>query len=114
MRWLPERSAATGTLPATRIGGAVINSGRLAGPGSTINLGQLWIRRLRPLGTTFSDRRLEELADACASSRPASLPPSRRRIGPVVNLVVGVEDATQAADYMRRQQAVSKIVVHMP
>ena len=113
MRWLPERSAATGTLPATRIGGAVINSGRRAGPGSTINLGQLLIRRLRPLGTTFSDRRLEELADACASSRPASLPPSRWRIRPIVNLVVGVEDTTQAADHMCRQQAASKIV-HMP
>jgi hypothetical protein len=32
----------------------------------------------------------------------------------VGRLVVGVEDATQAADYMGRQQAVGKIVVHMP
>jgi hypothetical protein len=49
----------------TRIGGTVINSGRLAGPESTINLDQLSIRRLRPPGTTFSDRRLEEqYADA--------------------------------------------------
>jgi hypothetical protein len=63
---------------------------------------------------TFSDRSLEELADACASSRPASLPPSRRRIRPVINLVVGSEDAKQAVAYMRRQQATGKIVVHTP
>ena len=29
MRWLPERSAATGTLPASRIGGAVIRHGNV-------------------------------------------------------------------------------------
>ncbi len=37
-----------------------------------------------------------------------------RRIRPVVNLVVGLEDAKQAADHMRRQQAAGKIVVRVP
>ncbi len=67
-----------------------------------------------PKGTTFSDRSLEDFADACASSRLASLPPSRTRIGPVVGLVLGLENATQAADRIRRQQAAGTIVAHLP
>jgi len=57
---------------------------------------------------------LEELA-ADPPSFPASLPPSRTAASvPVVNLVLGLEDAKRAARYMRRQQAVGKIAVHMP
>jgi NADPH:quinone reductase-like Zn-dependent oxidoreductase len=50
-------------------------------------------------------------------ARPRARHPWRRRglrIRPVVNLVFGLEDAQQAAGYMRRQQAVGKIVAHRP
>ncbi|MGY4979337.1 quinone oxidoreductase family protein [Streptomyces sp. 900105755] len=55
------------TCLATRIGGTVVNVGRLAGPESTIALSQLTFHRLRILGTTFSVRTPDELAEACAA-----------------------------------------------
>ena len=39
------------TLPATRIGGTIVNIGRLGGPAATIDLNQLSFRRLRLQGT---------------------------------------------------------------
>ena len=61
-------------LPATRIGGMIINIGRLAGPESTINLDQLSFRRLRVRGTTFSVRTPEERAEVYAALVPDVLP----------------------------------------
>ncbi|HEY0225717.1 MAG TPA: zinc-binding dehydrogenase, partial [Mycobacterium sp.] len=49
------------TFMATRLGGTVVNIGRLAGPQSTIDLNALSFRRLRVLGTTFSVRTPDEL-----------------------------------------------------
>jgi NADPH:quinone reductase-like Zn-dependent oxidoreductase len=61
-------------LPATRIGGMIVNIGRLAGPQSTINLDQLSFRRLRVRGTTFSVPTPEEHGEVCAALVPEVLP----------------------------------------
>src|SRR5262249_6724707 len=74
------------TLAATRVGGTIINIGRLAGPQSTIDLNQLSFRRLRLQGTTFSVRTPDELAEVCAALVPAVLPAiADGRIRPVVD-----------------------------
>jgi NADPH:quinone reductase-like Zn-dependent oxidoreductase len=65
--------------------------------------------RQRPYGC-----HLEELADACASLVPGFLAAvADGRIRPVVNLVLGLEDAKRRR-ITRGQQAVGKIAVPMP
>ncbi len=102
------------TLPATRIGGTVINIGRLAGPESTIDLNQLSFRRLRLQGTTFSVRTPDELADVCAALVPEVLPAvADGRIRPVVDRVFAFDDALSAAKYLRSYDAIGKVVLEM-
>ncbi|MCX5088352.1 zinc-binding dehydrogenase [Streptomyces sp. NBC_00365] len=103
------------TFLATRIGGTVVNVGRLAGAESTINLDQLAFRRLRVLGTTFSVRTPDELADVCVALVPDVVPAvAEGRVRPVVDRVFAFDDAKAAADHMRSDQAVGKIVLTLP
>lgn len=102
------------TLPATRVRGTIVNIGRLAGPEATIDLNQLAFRRLRMLGTTFSVRTPDELADVCAALVPEVLPAvADGRIRPVVDRVFAFDDALKAAEYLRSNQAVGKVVLEM-
>jgi NADPH:quinone reductase len=102
------------TLPATRIGGTIINIGRLAGPRSTIDLNQLSFRRLRLLGTTFSVRTADELADVCAALVPEVLPAvADGRIRAVVDRVFAFDDALSAAKYLSTYDAIGKVVLEM-
>jgi NADPH:quinone reductase len=99
---------------ATRVGGTLVNIGRLGGPESTIDLNALSFRRLRVLGTTFSVRTPDELAAVCAAVRPEVMPAvADGRIRPVVDRVFAFDDAKKAADYLRGNQAVGKIVLRM-
>ena len=100
------------TFAATRLGGTVINIGRLGGPESAIDLNLLSFRRLRILGTTFSVRTPDELASVCAALKPEVLPAvADGRIRPVVDRVFAFDEAVKAADYLRTNQAVGKIVL---
>ena len=101
-------------LGATRVGGTVVNIGRLGGPESTIDLNTLSFRRLRVFGTTFSVRTPDELAAVCAAVRPQVMPAvADGRIRPVVDRVFDLADAKKAADYLRTNQAVGKLVLRM-
>ena len=87
------------TLGATRVGGTVVNIGRLGGQESTIDLNQLSFRRLRLLGTTFSVRTPDELADLCAALVPDVLSAvAESRIRAIVDRVFAFDDALKAAD----------------
>lgn len=102
------------TFPATRLGGTIINIGRLAGPQSTIDLNALAFRRLRVLGTTFSVRTPDELAAVCSALKPEILPAvAAGLIRPVIDRVFDFGDALEAADYLRSNAAVGKIVLEM-
>ncbi|MEU4227776.1 zinc-binding dehydrogenase [Nonomuraea sp. NPDC026600] len=99
------------TFRAARIGGTIVNIGRLAGAESTIDLNDLAFRRLRVLGTTFSVRTPDELADVCAALVPDVVPAvADGRIRPVVDRVFPLDDAPAAIAYMRSYQAVGKVV----
>jgi NADPH2:quinone reductase len=99
---------------ATRVGGTVINIGRLGGALSTIDLNALSFRRLRVWGTTFSVRTPDELAAVCAALRLQVLPAvADGRIRAVVDRVFSFDDAHKAADYLRNNQAVGKVVLQM-
>ena len=102
------------TLGITRIGGTIVNIGRLGGPTATLDLNQLSFRRLRLLGTTFSVRTPDELADVCAALAPDVLPAvAEGRIRPVVDRVFAFDDAHKAADHLRSNQAIGKVVLEM-
>ena len=102
------------TLGATRIGGTIVNIGRLGGPQATIDLNQLSFRRLRLLGTTFSVRTPDELADVCAALVPDVLSAvADGRIRPVVDRVFTFDDALKAADCLRSNQAIGKVVLEL-
>jgi NADPH:quinone reductase-like Zn-dependent oxidoreductase len=59
---------------ATRIGGTIVNIGRLAGPQCTINLDQLSFRRLNVRGTTFSVRAPRSARTCARRSSPRFCP----------------------------------------
>jgi NADPH:quinone reductase len=102
-------------LPATRVRGTIVNVGRLAGPRTTVDLDQLAFRRLRVQGTTFSIRSAEERADVYAAVTHAALPTvADGRVRPVVDTVVPFAEAQRAADRMRSNEAIGKIVLEMP
>ena len=102
-------------LPATRIGGTIVNIGRLAGPSCTINLDQLAFRRLHVRGTTFSVRSAEERGEVCAALVPDVLPAvADGRIKPIIDRVFPFAEAQSAADRMRSNQAAGKLVLTLP
>ena len=99
---------------ATRIGGTIVNIGRLAGPHCTINLDQLSFRRLNVRGTTFSVRSAEERAEVCAALIPEVLPAvAAGRLKPVIDTVFRFEEAQRAAERMRSNEAVGKLVLEL-
>jgi NADPH2:quinone reductase len=74
----------------------------------------LSFRRLRLQGTTFSVRTPDELAEVCAALVPEVLPAvAGGRIRPVVDRVFAFDDAVKAADYLRSNEAIGKIVLEM-
>lgn len=103
-----------GCLPAVKHNGTIINIGRLAGATSAINVDTLSFRRITLRGTTFSIRTADERAAVSAAVREQVLPEvAAGTIAPVVDRVFRFEDAAQAADYMRTNQAAGKIVLEL-
>lgn len=102
-----------GQLPsATRVQGTIVNIGRLAGAATTLDLDQVAFRRLRILGTTFSVRTTEERAAVAAALIPEVIPAvADGRIRPVVDTVIPFDRAQEAADRLRANQVVGKLVL---
>lgn len=103
------------TFAATRVGGTVVNVGRLAGAESTVSLDQLAFRRLRVIGTTFSVRTPDELAGVCAALAADVVPAvADGRVRAVVDSVFALDCAKEAADRLRSGVGVGKIVLELP
>jgi NADPH:quinone reductase-like Zn-dependent oxidoreductase len=102
-------------LRVTRVQGTIINIGRLAGRHTSVDLDLLAFRRLRVLGTTFSIRTADERA-AVANALTAEVLPAvaAGRIRPIVDQVVAFDDAKRAAEVLRANQAVGKVVLQFP
>lgn len=102
-------------LAATRVQGTIVNIGRLAGPKATIDLDQLAFKRLRLQGTTFSIRTNEERGEVAAALVAHVLPAvAAGRIRPVVDRVFPLDQAQEAADLLRANAVVGKLVLSMP
>lgn len=101
-------------IPAVRHNGTIINVGRLAGATATINVDDLSFRRVTLRGTTFSIRTADERAAVNAAVRAQVLPQvAAGGIVPLVDRVFALEEAAQAADYMRSNAAAGKIVLDL-
>jgi NADPH:quinone reductase-like Zn-dependent oxidoreductase len=102
-------------LAATRPLGTIVNIGRLGGSSVTIDLDTLAFRRIRLIGTTFSIRTAEERGQVAAALIPEVLPAlSAGRIRPIVDSVFAFDDAHLAADRLRSNDAIGKVVLEMP
>ncbi|MFF2109903.1 zinc-binding dehydrogenase [Rhodococcus koreensis] len=97
---------------ATRIGGTIVNIGRLAGPGTSLDLDQLAFRRQRLIGTTFSVRTPDELGEVCGALHAAVLPAvAAGRIQPRIDKIFPFERAIDAAERLRSNEALGKILL---
>ncbi|WP_067480041.1 quinone oxidoreductase family protein [Actinomadura hibisca] len=102
-------------LPATAVGGAVVNIGRLGGAASTIDLDALSYRHLRVRGVSFGFTRPAELGDALATAFTALGPAiADGRVRAVIDHVLPLDEADRAADRLRDHQAHGKVVLTMP
>ena len=101
-------------IPAVRHNGIIINIGRLAGSTATINVDDLSFRRITLRGTTFSIRTADERAAVNAAVRTQVLGQvAAGNIKPIIDRVFAFDDAAQAADYMRSNQAAGKVVLEL-
>ena len=101
-------------LLATRPQGTIVNIGRIAGPKTTIDLDQLAYRRLHLVGTTFSTRSADEIGAVYAAVAAEVLPlVDAGAIEAVVDTVYDFADAQSAADRLRSNQAIGKIVLDL-
>ncbi|GAA4974944.1 zinc-binding dehydrogenase [Pseudonocardia tropica] len=100
-------------LPAVRIGGTVVQIGRLAGPSATLDLDTLSFRRLRLIGTTFSVRTADERAAVAAALTPVLGLVGDGRVRATVDRVVSLDDAPDAVAHLRSGGAVGKVVIEV-
>ncbi len=101
-------------IAATRPLGTIINIGRLGGSTATIDLDRLAFGRVRLVGTTFSIRTADERAAVAEALVPDVLPAvANGGIRPIVDEVISFDEATRAADRMRSNTAVGKLVLDM-
>lgn len=96
---------------ATRVQGTIVNIGRLAGAATGLDLDQISYRRQRIVGTTFSVRTPDELAAVCAALEPEVMAAvAGGEIKAVVDRTYAPEDFLAAAERLRANQALGKVV----
>nr|WP_238589331.1 zinc-binding dehydrogenase [Pseudonocardia sp. HH130629-09] len=100
-------------LSAVRIGGTIVQIGRLAGPSATLDLNTLSFRRLRLIGTTFSVRGTDERAAVAAALTPVLGLVGDGRVRATVDRVVALDDAPDVVAHLRSGSAVGKVVIEM-
>ncbi|MFE4501011.1 zinc-binding dehydrogenase [Rhodococcus sp. NPDC056743] len=97
---------------ATKVGGSIVNIGRLAGPATALDLDQVALRRINIIGTTFSVRTQDELAEVCSALNAEVMPAvAAGKITPHIDRVYAAEDAHDAAERLRANAALGKIVL---
>ncbi|WP_063721737.1 zinc-binding dehydrogenase [Nocardia vinacea] len=97
---------------ATAVGGTIVSIGRLAGAATSLDLDTIAFRRQRLLGTTFSIRTRSELAEVVAALQPRALPAvADGRLTPRLDAVYSPDQADRAAQRLRENAAVGKIVL---
>jgi NADPH:quinone reductase-like Zn-dependent oxidoreductase len=107
------KALGAGTVIATTTSAAKVPALRDAG--ADVDLDILSFRRMRVLGTTFSTRSDDERAEVAAALEADVLPAvADGRIRPVIDEVIPLHEAKRAADRLRANDVVGKLVIEMP
>jgi NADPH2:quinone reductase len=92
--------------------GRLVQIARLGSPTATIDLAQLWLKRLKLIGVTFRTRTEEErlqCIEACARDLLGPLGAGRIRLP--VDRTFPMEDIGEAHAYLQRDQHIGKVVL---
>jgi NADPH2:quinone reductase len=107
------KALGAGTVIATTTSAAKVPALRDAGADVVVDI--LSFRRMRVLGTTFSTRSDDERAEVAAALEADVLPAvADGRIRPVIDEVIPLHEAKRAADRLRANDVVGKLVIEMP
>jgi len=107
-------SFANGNLQATRIGGRIVNVGRLAGDNAPFNFDLHALRRINYVGVTFRTRSAEEVARIVSLvKRDLYGAMAEGKLSLPVDRVFPLEETPEALRRMRRNEHFGKIVISM-
>ena len=99
-------------LKCLAIQGRLVNIGRLGSSTATIDLAELWLKRLKLIGVTFRTRTEQErLACVQACARDLLDPLRQGRLRMPIDRTFRLQDIAAAHDYMRQDQHFGKIVL---
>lgn len=102
------------TLQATRIGGRIVNVGRMAGETGEIDFDQHSMRRITYVGVTFRTRTPAEIGEVIARATQALLPAlSDGRLQMPLDKVYSFEAVGEAFERMKANQHFGKIVLSL-
>ena len=100
------------TMRATRIGGRIVNVGRLAGMRAEFDFDLHALRRIQYVGVTFRTRTPEEVAEICAAvERDLWQPLTEGKLTLPIDRVLPLDQAQQALDEMKSNRHFGKIVL---
>jgi NADPH2:quinone reductase len=103
---------ANGNLEATRIGGRIVNVGRLGGMTGAFNFDLHALRRITYVGVTFRTRSAAEVETIVAKTTQDLLPAlSTGAFKLPIHEVIPLEQAQRAFEIMRRNEHFGKIVL---
>jgi len=101
------------TMRATKLGGRIVNVGRMAGESGSFDFDLHSMRRIQYLGTTFRTRSADEIG-AIAEQIKTGLWPELEagRLGVPIDVRLPLDRATEAFDMMRANAHFGKIVLY--
>jgi len=100
------------TMRATKIGGCVVNIGRVAGESGEVDFDLHSMRRITYVGTTFRTRSPQEVADVVTAASDALLSEvAAKHITIPVEHVFDYQDAFDAFELMARNEHFGKVVI---
>lgn len=103
-----------GTFLATRVGGCVVNVGRMAGNRVELDLEQHSMRRIRYVGTTFRTRTPAEIAEVVARATADVLPAvAERGVQMPVDRVFPFADFRAAFEHVAANRHFGKVVLSL-
>ncbi len=104
-----------GTLQATRVGGRMINVGRMAGNQGDFDFDQHSMRRIQYVGVTFRTRTPAEIAEVISRARTALMPAlCEGRLKMPIDQVFRFEQYADAFERMAKNQHFGKIILSLP
>jgi NADPH2:quinone reductase len=101
------------TMRATKLGGRIVNVGRMAGESGSFDFDLHSMRRIQYLGTTFRTRSADEIGEIAEQIKTGLwLELEAGRLGVPIDVRLPLDRATEAFDMMRANAHFGKIVLY--